>query len=79
MENTADVAELDRLRQAYKDAVEQWIAVICTEENLATPDHSVAAIDVWENAGFAEEEARDTAKVARRQYEDELRKTDFNF
>jgi hypothetical protein len=78
MENTV-VAELDQLRQTYKDAVENWIAAIRAEENLATPDHSVPAVDVWEHAGFDEEEARDTAKEARRLYEDALRKADFSF
>ena len=72
-------AELDRLRQAYKDAVEQWIQAIRTEENLATPDHSVPAVDVWEHAGFDEEEARNKAKEARGLYEDALRKLDFGF
>jgi len=79
MENTTDIAELDRLRQAYKDAVEQWIAAIRAEENLATPDHTVPAVDVWEHAGFDEEEARDKAKEARQEYEDALRKVDFGF
>jgi hypothetical protein len=36
-------SELDRLQQVYKDAVDQWIAVIREEESLATPDHSIAA------------------------------------
>lgn len=74
-----DIEGLDRLRQAYKDAVEQWIAAIRAEENVATPDHSVPAIDVWEHAGFDEEEARARAKDARKEYEDALRKVDFNF
>jgi hypothetical protein len=71
--------ELDQLRQAYKDAVERWITAIRAEENLATPDHSVAAVDVWEHAGFDEEEARGKAKEARKAYEDALRKVDFHF
>jgi hypothetical protein len=79
MEDTIDIAELDRLRDAYKAAVEEWIAAIRREENLATPDHTVPAVDVWEHAGFDEEEARDNAKGARQAYEDALRKADFNF
>ena len=79
MENTIDIAELDRLRQAYKDAVERWVASIRAEENLATEDHTVPAVDVWEHAGFEEEEARDKAKDARQEYEDALRKADFDF
>ncbi len=72
-----DNAELDRLRQAYKDAVERWIIAIREEEALATPDHSVQAWDLWEKAGFAEEEARDRVQAAKERYEGALRKTDY--
>ncbi len=74
-----DTAELDQLRQAYKDAVEVWIQAIRAEENLATEDHSVPAVDIWEHAGFDDEEARGKAKEARQAYEDALRKVDFGF
>lgn len=72
-------AELDSLRDTYKAAVERWIAAIREEENLATPDHTVHAVDVWEHAGFSEEEARNQAKAAKTAYEDALRKVNFNF
>ena len=72
-----DNAELDRRRQAYKDAVEKWVAAIRAEEALATPDHSVHAWDLWEQAGFAEEEARDDAQDAKEKYEDGLREADY--
>jgi hypothetical protein len=75
MENT----ELDSLRDVYKAAVEHWISAIHEEENLATADHTVPATDAWEHAGFSEEEARKTAKEARKAYEDALRKVNFNF
>jgi hypothetical protein len=68
-----DTHELDRLRQAYKSAVEKWITAIRQEEALATPDHSVHAWDLWEKAGFAEQEARDNAQAAKELYEDALR------
>jgi hypothetical protein len=71
--------ELDQLRDAYKLAVEQWIAAIHAEEDLATEDHTVPAVDTWENAGFTEEEARNHAKQARQEYEDALRKVNFHF
>jgi hypothetical protein len=70
-------AELDRLRQAYKDAVEKWITAIREEEALATPDHSVHAWDLWEKAGFAEEDARKSALNAKHQYEGGLREADY--
>ncbi len=74
MENS----ELDQLRQDYCDAVEEWIAAIREEEALATPDHSVAAIDRWEEAGFREEKLRANAKDAKKVYEDALRRVNFN-
>ena len=36
-----DNAELDRLRQAYKDTVEKWVTAVRAEEAPATPDHSI--------------------------------------
>ena len=75
MENS----ELDKLRFAYKVAVERWIAAIRLEENLATPDHSMVAVEDWEKADFAEEDARTAAKAARQEYADGLRKVLYNF
>ena len=72
-----DKAELDRLRQEYKDAVDRWVTAIRQEEALATPDYSVHAWDVWENAGFAEEEAREKAQAAKELYEGGLREADY--
>ncbi|HEY1498517.1 MAG TPA: hypothetical protein VGF88_02985 [Acidobacteriaceae bacterium] len=73
------IAELDQMQKTYKDAVEYWIAAIREEEALASVDHSVAGIDQWENAGAAEEKARDKAKEAKKAYEDALREKFFNF
>jgi hypothetical protein len=72
-----DNAELDQRRQAYKDAVEKWVSAIREEEALVTPDHSVHAWDLWEQAGFAEEEARQRALDAKKAYEDGLREVDY--
>ena len=72
-------AELDTLRSKYKAAVEQWIAAIRAEENLATPDHSMVAVEDWEKANFSEEDARNIAKAARAEYQDALREVLFNF
>ena len=71
--------ELDQLQRAYQSAVEAWIAAIRYEEALASTEHSVADIDRWEEADFAEEEARDRVKTAKREYEDALREKFFNF
>ena len=72
-----DNAELDQLRQAYKEAVEKWIAAIREEEALATPDHSIHAWDLWERAGFAEEDARKKTLAAKEHYESGLREIDY--
>jgi hypothetical protein len=71
--------ELDQLQRAYKSAVDVWIAAIREEEALASTEHSVAEVDKWEEADFAEEEARDKAKEAKREYEEALREKFFNF
>jgi hypothetical protein len=71
--------ELDALLAAYKAAVEEWIAAIREEENFATPDHSMKEWEVWDQAGFKEEDARDKAKDARQSYVDALREKLYNF
>jgi len=70
-------SDLDRLQQTYKDAVDQWIAAIRAEESLATPDHSIPAWELWEQAGFKEQAAKDKAKVAKEAYKDGLRQLDY--
>ena len=59
-----DDAELDRMQSAYKATVETWIAAIRAEEALASVNHSVAEIDLWENAHFLAEHARGKADAA---------------
>jgi hypothetical protein len=63
--------ELDPLQNAYKAAVEEWIAAIRQEEALASVDHSVAEVDQWEQAHFREDEIRRKVKAAKKRYEDE--------
>ena len=68
-----DNSKLDELQQAYKQAVDQWVAAIRAEEALATPDHSEVAMERWDAAGFTEQDAQNKAKQARDQYKDGLR------
>ena len=75
----AEIADLDQMQSAYKTAVDHWITTIREEEALASTDHSEAEIDAWEAAGFREEEARERAKQAKKEYEDALREKFFNF
>jgi hypothetical protein len=72
-------AELDVLQASYKAAVESWIAAIRNEEALASVNHTVAEIDKWENAHFAEEEERNKALAAKGEYENALRRKFFGF
>ena len=75
MENT----DLDRLRFNYKEAVDRWVAAIRAEEDLATPDHSMVAVEEWDRANFTEQDARTAAKAARQEYADALRQVLYNF
>jgi hypothetical protein len=71
MENESQ--RLDELQSAYKAAVDEWIASIREEEALASVNHSVAEIDRWEHAHFHEEDLRNKAKTAKKEYEGALR------
>ena len=71
--------DLDRMQSAYKAAVEEWIAAIREEEALASVNHSVAEVDKWEQAHFREEEVRDKALAAKKEYEAALRLKFFDF
>ncbi len=71
--------ELDRLRQAYKTAVDHWVATIRAEEELATPDHSMVQMERWDAAGFREQEASTKAKEAKEEYKNALRKINYSF
>jgi lipid II:glycine glycyltransferase (peptidoglycan interpeptide bridge formation enzyme) len=74
-----ETAELDRLQQTYKDAVDIWIAAIQYEEALASVNHTIAEIDQWEHAAEREDIARKKVKAAKKAYEDALRQEFFNF
>jgi hypothetical protein len=73
-----DRTELDRLQKAYKDAVDVWVSAIREEESLATPDHSIAAWEQWEQAGFKADHARNQANTAKEAYKDGLRRLDYS-
>ena len=72
-----DKATLDELQRTYKQTVDQWVAAIRAEEALATPDHSEVAMERWDAAGFAEQDAQTKAKQARDGYRDALRHLHF--
>jgi hypothetical protein len=74
-----DTSKLDEMQNAYKAAVEKWIAAIREEEALASVNHSVAEVDKWEAAHFKEDEIRREVKAAKKDYEDALRQKFFGF
>ena len=74
-----DTVELDQMQNAYKAAVEEWIAAIKQEESLASVNHTVAEVDQWEGAHFKEDEIRSKVKIAKKRYEDALREKFFGF
>ena len=72
-------SNLDEPQTASKAAVENWISAIRKEESLASVNHSVAEVDLWENAGFQEDEKRKVVKELKTKYEDALREKFFGF
>jgi|HubBroStandDraft_6_1064221.scaffolds.fasta_scaffold2163344_1 hypothetical protein len=79
MQEKIDTSELDQMQAAYKAAVEEWIAAIKEEEALASVNHTVAEVDKWEGAHFAEDKIRSKVKAAKKHYEDALREKFFGF
>jgi len=69
-----DNSKLDELQNAYKQAVDGWVISIRAEEALATPNHSETAMEKWDAACFAEQDAQKKAKEAKEAYKDALRK-----
>jgi hypothetical protein len=74
-----DTSELDKMQAEYKAAVEEWIAAIKEEEDLASVNHTIAEVDKWEGAHFKEDDIRRKVKAAKKQYEDALREKFFGF
>jgi hypothetical protein len=70
-------ADLDQLRVSYKAAVDIWVDAIRAEEALATPDHSMIAMEHWDAAHFKEHDAHTQATEAREAYKDALRTVNY--
>ncbi|HTZ31910.1 MAG TPA: hypothetical protein VMH31_05610 [Methylomirabilota bacterium] len=68
---------LDPLRLAYKAAVDEWVAAIRSEEELATVDHSMTAMEAWDDAHFKEQDAQEKTNQARDAYKDALRSVNY--
>jgi hypothetical protein len=68
---------LDQLRSTYKKAVDEWVDTIRAEEALATPDHSMIAMENWDDAHFREHDAHAKVTEARDAYKDALRAVNY--
>jgi hypothetical protein len=75
----SDTLDLDQMQATYHAAVEEWIAAIKQEEVLASVNHTIAEVDKWEAAHFAEDDIRSKVKAAKKKYEDALREKFFGF
>ncbi len=71
--------DFDQLYSAYIQAVDRWVTAIRAEEALATGDHSMTQMEVWDDAGFALHDAELAAKKARDAYKNALRKKNYGF
>ena len=69
--------DLDQLRLAYKKAVDEWVDTIRAEEVLATPDHSMIAMERWDDAHMREHDAHAKVTEARDAYRDALRAVNY--
>jgi hypothetical protein len=70
-------ANLDQLRLAYKRATDEWVDAIRAEEALATADHSMVAMEHWDDAHFKEQNTHRKATEAREAYKDGLRQANY--
>jgi hypothetical protein len=68
---------LDELRLSYKSAVDEWVEAIRAEEALATPDHSMTAMEQWDGAHFKEHDAHTRVTESRDAYKDALRTVNY--
>ncbi len=71
--------DFDTLLRDYKQAVDAWVDAIRAEEALATPDHSMVAMEHWDTAGLQVHDAERAAKKARDLYKAALRKKNYGF
>jgi hypothetical protein len=70
-------ADMVQLRLAYKKTVDEWVDTIRAEEALATPDHSMIAMEQWDTAHFREHDAHTKVTEAREAYKDALRAVNY--
>jgi hypothetical protein len=71
--------DFDQLLHNYTQAIDAWVDAIRAEEALATPDHSMVAMEHWDTAGLHVHDVELAAKKARDLYKNALRKKNYGF
>jgi hypothetical protein len=71
--------DFDTLLSDYKHAIDGWVDAIRAEEALATPDHSMVAMEHWDTAGLHVHDTERVAKKTRDLYKAALRKKNYGF
>ncbi|HEY1987819.1 MAG TPA: hypothetical protein VGG85_20570 [Terracidiphilus sp.] len=74
-----ETLDFEKLLGAYRQAVDEWVEAIHAEEGLATADHSMVQMELWDDAGFKLHDAEVNAKKARDAYKNALRKKNYGF
>jgi hypothetical protein len=74
-----DTLDFDQLLHTYKEAINVWVDAIQSEAALANDDHSMVEMEAWDAAGLHVHDAELTAKKARDQYKNALRKKNYGF
>jgi hypothetical protein len=74
-----DTLDFDQLLHNYREAIDAWVDAIRSEEALANDDHSMVEMEKWDAAGLHVHDAELTAKKARDQYKNALRKKNYGF
>jgi hypothetical protein len=67
------------LQNAYRIAVDEWVNAIRAEEALALAHPSERQVDIWEAAHFKEDDLRNRALEAKKNYEGAVRQNLFDF
>jgi hypothetical protein len=67
------------LRLTYISTAGNWIEAIRCEMALATTDHSMVAMEHWDEAHLKEQDAQNQASEAREAYKDALRNINYGF
>ncbi len=74
-----DNIDFDAVYDDYKQATARWVDAIRAEESLANSDHSMEAMELWDDAGLKLHDAELAAKKARDVYKNALRKKNYGF